>query len=52
MSTQNKHIKTIKRRVDHLANRILKSTSDLSFDKAELTALQWALEKLEEKEKS
>ena len=33
----------LQRRADHLAKRIAASDKDLSYDKAELSALQWAI---------
>lgn len=33
----------LQRRADHLARRIAASDKDLSYDKAELSALQWAI---------
>ena len=40
-------LKTLSRRADHLAKRIAESPLDLTYDKAELAALQWAIEQLE-----
>ena len=42
-------LKTLTRRADHLAKRIAESPLDLTYDKAELAALRWAIQELEEK---
>lgn len=42
-------IKVLERRADHLAKRIAESPLDLTYDKAELSALRWAIRELEEK---
>jgi hypothetical protein len=42
-SRQKRFITTLRRRMAHLERRISESRTDLSYDKAELAALNWAL---------
>ena len=42
-------LKVLERRADHLAKRIAESPLDLTYDKAELIALRWAIDELEGK---
>ena len=48
MLTLNESIQVLGKRVDHLAQRIANSHRDLSFDKAELSALRYAIDVMEE----
>ena len=48
MMTYKKCIKILNKRADHLAGRIANSEKDLSYDKSELSALKFAIEKLED----
>jgi hypothetical protein len=41
-----KHLKSLIRRKNFLYNRVKNSTDDLSFDKAEVAALTWAIQEL------
>jgi hypothetical protein len=41
---QNKKLMTLYKRKKHLQERVAKSGQDLSFDKAEITALQFAID--------
>ena len=45
--TSGEKIKALKKRRDYLARRIAESKYELSFDKAEHSALCWAIEELE-----
>jgi hypothetical protein len=40
------YLDRLQRRADHLAFRIANSDKDLSFDKAELSAILWAIREL------
>ena len=45
----DKQIKVLEKRRDHLVNRINKSTDKrLTYDEAEVSALNWAINKLKE----
>ena len=47
MTQRERHyLETLEKRAAHLAQRIAGSTKELSFDKAELAAISWALETL------
>jgi len=48
--TRSAMIKTLKRRRNFLMNRITASDKDLSYDKQECSALNQAIEELEEKQ--
>ena len=43
---ETKYLNALRRRRDHLNRRILESHSDLSYDKSEKAALDWAISKL------
>jgi hypothetical protein len=43
---ERRHIATLTRRSDHLARRIVMSDKDLTFDRAERAALDWAISQL------
>lgn len=47
-----RHVQALQRRHDYLVARILTSDKDLSFDKAEVSALKWAIEQLAPREPS
>lgn len=38
-----KHIRCLERRLGHLETRVATSSKDLSYDKAEIAALKWAI---------
>lgn len=40
---ERRHLETLEKRAAHLAQRIAGSTKELSYDKAELAALSWAI---------
>lgn len=43
---EEKYIAILEKRGNHLEDRINNSPRDLSYDKAELAALDWAIDKL------
>ena len=45
-STRISRIKTLQKRLNCLETRIKKSDKDLTYDKAEASALKWAIEEL------
>jgi hypothetical protein len=45
-STKIQKIKTLKKRLNYLEKRIRDSDKDLTFDKAEASAIKWAIEEL------
>lgn len=45
---RQKYIKCLERRMDYLGKRVGGSGIDLSYDKAELNALKWAVDSLKE----
>lgn len=48
MRFEQKMLNTLEKRAQHLSKRIASSDKDLSYDKAELRALSWAIVILED----
>ena len=42
----NRHVAVLRKRARHLAARIAMDPRDLSYDKAELAAIEWVLRRL------
>lgn len=40
------HLKMLQRRMDHLARRVANSARDLDWDRKEMAALKWAIDRL------
>jgi len=42
-SNPKKHLRALERRLSHLEGRVASASRDLSYDKAEISALRWAI---------
>lgn len=49
--TRNQNLKVVQKRINHLKKRIESSDKDLTFDKQEVSALEWVLKREESLQK-